>query len=56
MAFQLDGNLESVLDSFKLTFMGMSHLSARGSSSMAFQHLQDAFDLENYSSNFIQLH
>ncbi len=55
-AFQLDGNLELILDSFRLTFMGMSHLSARGPSSMAFQHLQDAFNLKDFSSDFIQLH
>jgi hypothetical protein len=36
--------------------MGMSHLSTRGPSNMAFQRLQDAFDLEDFASNFIQLH
>jgi len=35
MAFQLDGDLELILDSFRLTFMGMSHLFAREPSSMA---------------------
>jgi hypothetical protein len=56
MAFQLDGDLKLFLDSFRLTFMGISHLSTRGPSSMVFQGLQNAFDLEDFANDFIQLH
>jgi hypothetical protein len=56
MAFQLDEDLMLFLDSFRLTFMGMSHLFTRGPSSMVFQRLQNAFDLKDFASSSIQLH
>jgi hypothetical protein len=56
MAFQLDGDLKLFLDSFRLTFMGISNLFTRGPSSMAFQRLQNAFDLKDFANDFIQLH
>jgi hypothetical protein len=56
MDFQPDGELELSLDSFKSTFMHMSHLSTRGPFGMVFEHLQDAFDPKNSINDFIQLH
>jgi hypothetical protein len=56
MDFQPDGELELSTDSFKSTFMHVSHLFAKGLFGMVFEHLQDAFDFKDCTNDFIQLH
>ncbi len=56
MDFQSNGNLELPLDYFRSAFLHMSHLSLRRHFSMVFEHLWDAFDLEDSTNGFIQLH
>jgi hypothetical protein len=40
---------------FRLTFIHSTHLSARGPSSMVFEHLRDIFDPEDSTNKFSQL-
>jgi len=53
--FQLESNFELFLDSFKLTFLCMFHLSIGGPFGIIFEHFQDFFYLENLISGFIQV-
>jgi hypothetical protein len=53
MNFQLDEDLKLYLDSFRSTFMHMSHLFVGGLLGMVFEHLWDVFDLKDSTSNFI---
>jgi hypothetical protein len=56
MNFQPNRALKLYLDSFKLIFMRMSHLSRRGPSGMVFEHIWDVFYSKDFASDFIQLH
>ncbi len=53
MDFQLNKDLKLSLDSFRSTFMHMSHLSVGGLFGMVFEHLWDVFDPKDFASNFI---
>jgi len=43
------------MDSFRLVFLPMFHLSVSGPFSMAFKHLRNSFNLEDLTNGFIEL-
>jgi len=54
--FQPNSNLKLFVDSFKLTFLHMFHLSDGGPFGMVLEHLQKYFDPKDSTSGFISLH
>ncbi len=56
MDFQLNIDVELSMNSFRPTFLGMSHLLTCSLLSMVFEHFQNCLDLEDLVTNFIQHH